>query len=45
MKICIAHNEYGKFSGEEAVVHSQLLCLSDRRGGEVPHGYRALFGG
>ena len=28
MKICIVHNEYGKFSGEEAVVQSLFQLLS-----------------
>ncbi len=29
MKICIVHNEYGKFSGEEAVVQSLLRLLTE----------------
>lgn len=29
MKICIVHNEYGKFSGEEAVVQNQITLLEE----------------
>ncbi len=29
MKICLVHNEYGKFSGEEAVVESQKQLLRE----------------
>lgn len=27
MKVCLVHNEYGKFSGEEAVVQNQIALL------------------
>ena len=29
MKICLVHNEYGKFSGEEAVVKNQIDLLQN----------------
>ena len=40
MRICVAHNQYGKFSGEEAVVQAQIGLLEDH-GHEVMRFFRS----
>ena len=42
MKILLVHNEYGKFSGEEAVVEN-LSQLLNENGHEAAHFRRSSF--